>query len=119
MRRFGMPADLGQRFLPECVPENPASLLIEREQSPLLRLVVGDRLDVAVKTHYQVSLVLLDSRGHINPVIPQDRRGVSQTRNFSLPRNIFGPLDIPSDGSWFRGIQASSVWPSKLRPIAC
>src|ERR1041385_7934330 len=48
MRRFRMTRNLRQAFVAESVPNDFAIVLIDRQETPLLRVVVRNRLDISI-----------------------------------------------------------------------
>ena len=72
MSGFGVPAYPWQGFLGESVPKNFATFFVDGDETPLLGLIIGDRIDASVKAHFQVRLVLLDGGGDIDSIVPKD-----------------------------------------------
>ena len=84
-----MALDLRRSFEAEDVPGRFACGFIDREQSPLLWPLVLERLNVSIESHLQIGFFFLNGGRDVNPIIPKNRRGVSEPGNVSLPQEIF------------------------------
>src|SRR5207249_8073038 len=56
MRGFGVPLHTRHGFESEFVPENPAGGLLQAEEAPLVRLLLGIGSAITVKTDFQFRL---------------------------------------------------------------
>ena len=118
MTGFRMPFKAGHTLVFELVPNNFAGGFIERQQAPALLDLVICGFDVAIKAHFQISLNWGNRRGDINPIAPDDRGGVRESRDWRAPKDVFAGLNIPVDRCSGAGIHPGRLGPAELRPIA-
>ena len=105
------------RFQTKCVPDDFAGHLVEREQPPLLRVVVVGRVDVAVKPHLQLGLLRRDHRRDVDALAHHDGTRVRQPWNRRVPADVLARLDIPGRGQRATCIHTARGRPAVLWPV--
>src|SRR2546426_5711145 len=106
------------RLMTELVPNDFSGGLVQREQPPLVRLLVIGGRDVAVKSHLEIGLARSRRCRHVNAVVPDDRRGMRESGKRRAPTDVLAFLNIPT--RWNRRIRIDSagLWSAELRPVA-
>src|SRR5580765_2176885 len=103
----------------QLVPKDLSRDLIQTEQAPLVRLCFSVRIDVAVQTDFEVRLSAgFHSGSDIDPVLPHNRAGMAQTRDWRLPANIRAGLSVPANRCGVFG-NAAGGGSTELRPVNC
>src|SRR5213075_752205 len=95
MAGFGVPLHARHCLVAELVPNDFSSGLVQREQPPLMRLLVIGGRDVAVKSHFEIRLSRPRRGRHVNTIVPGDRRRVRESRDWGPPTNLLTFLNIP------------------------
>src|SRR5262245_12790124 len=104
-------------FVCKGIPKLLPRVLGETHQTPFLRLILFYRLDISIESDFQLGFAGANSRRNNYLVVPDNRTGMCQARNSTLPLYVLFIFDIPVDREHLRGIDATSTRPSKLRPI--
>src|SRR5438309_5819724 len=117
MAGFGMAFDARNGFETRFVEDDFATGFVQRQQPPLVRVLVVGGLDVSVKSDLEIGLARPRGGGHIDTTAPNDRRRVSQSRNRRLPPDILALLDIPSRRRDGIRIHSARLRSAELRPV--
>src|SRR6266513_1574561 len=119
MAGFGMAFDSRNGFVTRFVEDDFATGFVQRQQPPLVRVLIVGGLDVSVKSDLEIGLARPRGGGHIDTITPKDRRRVSQSRNRRLPPDILALLDIPTRRGDGVRIHSARLRSAELRPVGC
>src|SRR5262249_3539346 len=93
---LGVPLDLRDSLVRRPLPHDAPGLPVQAVDLPLVDGIVGHGRDVALQAYLELGLLLAaDGAGDEDPVSPDDRAGVPETRNGSFPPDVAGLLDVP------------------------
>src|SRR5207302_595069 len=100
-------------------PEDLAAVPVEAEHVPdvLAGVVHGFDVTVVADPNFRVGLAAADRRGDEHAVPPDDRAGVPEARNRSLPANALASRRLPDDRRVLTVRDAGAVRPAKRRPV--
>src|SRR6266704_6662370 len=118
MAGFSVALHARNRFVTELVPNDFSGGLVQREQPPLVRLLVMGGRDVAVKSHLKIGLARSRRCRHINAVVPDDRRCMRESGKRRAPTEILAFLNIPTRWNRRTRIQSAGLGSAELRPVA-
>src|SRR5437870_5717975 len=94
-----MPLGLGYAFIGGAVPQYFAGLLIERQDLPLMRRAIVDRVGIAIESGAKALFrIARYGGGDEDAIAPHDRRGVSESWNLGLPRDVDAFGGVPLHG---------------------
>src|SRR5437879_10605650 len=119
MAGFGMAFDARNGFVTRFVEDDFATGFVQRQQPPLVRVLVVGGLDVSVKSDLEIGLARPRGGGYIDTITPKDRRRVSQTRNRRLPPDMLTLLDIPTRRRDGLRIHSARLRSAALPPVGC
>src|SRR6267378_585588 len=112
-----MPFDTRHSFITELVEGRLAVCLIEREQTPLLRVGVVSGFDIAVEPNLQVGFAGTDRRSHIDPFSPDNGRRMAQAGNARSPADALALFNVPPHRSDGVGFEPTGLGAPELRPV--
>src|SRR6185503_13607409 len=91
------------RLMTGFVPNDFSGGLVQREQPPLVWLLVIGGSDVAVKSHLEIGLARSRRRRQVNAVVPDDRRCMRESGKRRAPTDVLALLNVPT--RWNRSIR--------------
>src|SRR5690349_10985836 len=116
MGRLGVPLHTRHSAMPFLVPKDLSGVLIERQNSPDLGTVVVRGTNIAVESDFEIPLPT-GHGGEIDTILPNDRRGMCQSRNFGAPGDVLTTFEIPANRESGGLIDPAGTRTAKLRPI--
>src|SRR5688572_8528916 len=119
MRALGVARDFRDARVTEGIPKDFPAVFVDGDEPPFVSRVVLRGLDVAIEANLQVGLRAFgrDRGRDKNPIAPNDRGGVGEARNRSLPANILAGLSIPARGQRGGGVESARVGSAVLGPV--
>src|SRR6266516_937362 len=106
------------RFMTDLVPNDFSCGLVQREQPPLVWLLVIGGSNVAVKSHLEIGLARSRRCRHVNAVVPDDRRGMRESGKRRTPTDVLAFLNIPTRWNRRIRIQSAGLGSAELGPVA-
>jgi len=107
------------RFMTDLVPNDFSCGLVQRDQPPLVWLLVIGGSNVAVKSHLQIGLARSRRCRHVNAVVPDDRRGMRESGKRRAPTDVLAFLNIPTRWNRRTRIHSAGLGSAELRPVGC
>src|SRR5688572_17069187 len=114
-----MTFDLRNPFEGDALPQNLATLFVERIDLVRVFRILFDRFDVAVESKLFLVGAAADSRHHKHLVAPNDRTRMGQAGDRGLPTHVRLTGCVPFH--WLRRTfgDAGRTLTTKLRPVLC
>ena len=117
MRGLGVALHFRDGLHGERIPEDFPGGLVEREQTPLLRLIVIRRGNIAIEPDLQLGFLRRHGGRDIDAISRHNGTRMCEPWNRRVPANILAGLDIPRDRQSTRGIDSTRRRTAVLRPV--
>src|SRR6185295_14995358 len=95
MAGFRVALHARHRLVTELVPNDFSGGLVQREQPPLVRLLILRGCDVAVKPHLEIGLTRSRRSRDVNAIGPDDWGSVRESGQWRAPTDGLALLNIP------------------------